>query len=225
MMVFFSPFTFSPNKTIKTRLPWLNCSNDTAKYQYWVLEELLQTFLDEDITALEVGSPYGGAVEVMAKLLKNRGKAYGFDTFEGHPKDLADDPNSFEATCMDGWYKEDKLGIAGLSYDYQRAVLDLEGLSNAILVKGRINEDSFNAIDRIHFAMLDLDLIKPTITAYEAIKDKIVPQGYVFFHDALPPQHLPYINEFVYNKVIPSGLWEVIIEDSGALLTGLRKKG
>lgn len=224
MLVFNSPFSHTPKQEIKTRLHWLNCSNDTAKHQYWVIDELLEAFPNEEITALEIGSPYGGAVEVMATLLKGRGKAFGYDTFDGHPKDLADDPTSLEATCMDAWYHDDNLGRAGLSYEYQRAVLDEEGLDNAILVKGRINEHSFDDIDRIHFAMIDLDLIKPTVVAYNAIKDKFVKGGYLFLHDALPEDHLPMIHEFVYKEIIPSGLWEVIIEDKKALLTGLRRK-
>lgn len=218
-----TPFTYSP-ETVKLHLPWLNGTNDTSKHQYWVIKEIIATFPTEEITALEIGSPYGGAVEAMATLLKGRGKAYGYDTFEGHPKDLSDDINSFEATCMDGWYEENKLGRAGLSYEFQRAVLDDLGLSNAILVKGRINEHSFDDIERIHFAMLDLDLIKPTRVAYEAIKDKFVSGGFLFIHDAFPDTHLPMINDFVYNEVIPSGKWELFIEDSKALLVGLKRK-
>lgn len=209
---------------IETKLPWLNGSNNTAKIQYSTVQQLLLDFPDDEVVTLEVGSPYGGAVEAMAKLLGERGKAYGYDTFEGHPKDLADDPTSLEATCMDPWYHESMLGREGLSYEYQRTVLDQEGLVNAILVKGRINEHSFDDIKKAHFAILDLDLIKPTKIAYEAVKDRIVRGGYLFFHDAIPFNHLPLIHQFVYGEVIPDGRWELVIEDENGLLTGLKRK-
>lgn len=207
---------------ITTKLPWLNSSNDTAKHQYWVVDEVIKIF-KKDITVLEIGSPYGGAVEMMSKILKKKGKAYGYDTFVGHPKDLADDRTSLEAVCMEPWYHQDNLGRAGLDYDFQRKILDEEGLDNAILIKGRIDENSFDNIDKIHFAMMDLDLIKPTIVAYHAIKDKFVKGSFLFFHDAIPADHLPYIHDFVYNDVIPDKRWKVVIKDPKAMLIGLKR--
>lgn len=208
----------------ETKLYWLNKSNATARHQYDIVSNLSEGFPNEKIVALEIGSPYGGAVEMMATVLKNRGTVYGYDTFEGHPKDLADDPHSLEATCMEAWYHHSMLGREGLAYDYQRQVLDSLGLDNAILVKGRINEHSFDDIEKIHFAMLDLDLIKPTRVTYEAIKDKFVKGSYLFIHDALPSDHLPYIHNFVYDEIIPSGLWSVEVEDPQGLLVVLKRK-
>ena len=90
------------NEKITNRLLWLNTCNHTSDFQMKCIDELTQTF-PEPIIALEVGSAYGGGVEMMAKLLKDRGFAYGYDTFEGHPKDLSVDPTSVEAICMDMW--------------------------------------------------------------------------------------------------------------------------
>lgn len=204
------------------KLPWLNSGNDTGKHQIETIKKILKDF-DEEITTLEVGSPYGGAVEVMATMIKGRGTAYGYDTFEGHPKFLADDPTSMEAVCMDPWYHETMLGREGLDYEFQKKVLKELGLTNAILKKGLVDEHSFDDIEKIHFAMLDMDLVKPTIVAYHAIKDKVVKGGYLFFHDALPEDHLPLINKFVYEEVIPSGMWKPVIEDGRAYLVGLKR--
>ena len=204
-------------------LRWLNAGNETGIIQLMVMENLISKFPNEELVGLEIGSAYGGAVETMAGLLKGRGKYYGYDTFEGHPRDLADDINDLEATCMDMWYDDHRFGTNNLSYEYQRRVLDEDGLDNAILVKGRVNKHSFDDIEKIHFAILDLDLIKPTKIAYEAIKDKIVVGGYLFMHDALPEDHLPMINAFVYRQILAENRWKVIAESLPGLLTVLER--
>src|SRR5271157_4190262 len=65
----------------------------------------------ENLIGAEFGVAYGGGVEAIGKVWKNKGIVYGFDTFEGHPKEIATkDPdcnfskNAFAATCMDYWY-------------------------------------------------------------------------------------------------------------------------
>jgi len=202
-------------------LPWMNIGNFGAYIQMAYLEKIKDRF-KKNIIALEIGSAYGGAVEMMAKSLKGKGKAYGYDTFEGHPEDLSDSPKSSEARAMDIWY--DKFGKEKLGYDYQRRVLDNQGLGNAILVKGRVNKHSFDDIEKAHLIMFDMDLIKPTIVAYNALKNKIVRGGYLFFHDALPPNHLPLICKFVYDEVLKDKTLEVDREFISSHLTILEKK-
>lgn len=207
----------------KNSLYWLNGNSNVGIRQDAAISELLNTFKGKHLTALEIGSPYGGAIEFMARKMGKNGTAYGYDTFEGHPKDLADDPMSMEAICMDYWYQDDVIGKYGLSYEYQTKALARLELPNTKLVKGRINEHSFDDIKKIHFAMIDLDLIKPTEVAYNAIKDKVVKGGYLFFHDSTSPTHLPAIYDFVTNRVIPEGIWGVELVEDG-MLTILKKK-
>jgi hypothetical protein len=207
----------------ENKLAWLNMGNQAASIQMALAEEILESFPNTKLIHLEVGSAYGGGVEAMAKLWSYRGLVYGYDTFEGHPKDLADDPKSHEAICMDMWYDDPQFGRKKLAYSYQRKALDEEGLTNAILVKGRINEHSFDDIKEFHMALLDLDLIKPTVIAYNALKDKAVTGGYLLFHDALPEDHLPLIHKFVYNEVLKDPNWIVKGEYPHAYLTILKR--
>ena len=204
----------------RNKLPFLNAGNNTGIYEAQILQYLVGKF-KEKLTILVVGSAYGGEVEFIAKLLYGRCNVYGYDTFIGHPKDLADDPTSLEATCMQVWY--DAFGMKGIEYDYQRKLLDEQELFNAHLIKGRVNEHSFDDIKKAHFVMLDMDLIKPTRVAYHAIKDKIVKGGFLFFHDALPIDHLPLIHQFVYDEVLKDKRWNIVKEDNEANLTVLRR--
>ena len=204
-------------------LHWLNSGNPTGIIQMLTLNNLLEKFPNEELIGLEIGSAYGGGVEVGAKIWKDRGKFYGYDTFCGHPRDLAIDPTNKEAWCMDGWYNDENFGTWRLAYDYQRKILDYQGLDNAILVKGRINEKTFEDFDRIHFAIIDLDMIKPTVQAYMGIKDKIAVGGYLLMHDALPPDHLPLIYKYVYKWILPEGRWKIIAESERGNLVALER--
>ena len=212
----------------KNQLVWLNAGNKAGITQISLCEHLIDDFPDEELIGLEIGSAYGGGVEFMAKCWYGRGRVYGYDTFEGHPKDLADNQKDLDAWCMDGWYKTGvkvpALNIDRLKYDYQREVLDRQMLDNANLVKGRINKNSFDNIKTIHLAMLDLDMIGPTRIAYNAIKDKFVPGGYLLMHDALPPDHLPKIHNFAYNEVLKDGLWRIMFEVPEGHLTVFKRK-
>ena len=200
----------------KNQLVWLNAGNDAGATEIEMVERVLDEFPDEKLTALEVGCAYGGGTEFIAKCWYGRGRVYGYDTFVGHPKDLAASPDDLDATCMDMWYDKGKeipaLHVSRLAYDYQRKVLDDQLLTNAILVKGRVNKHSFDNIKKIHFAMLDLDFDKPMTTAYHAIKDKFVPGGYLMLHDTLPPDHLPKICHLAYNVIAKDGRWSIIKE-------------
>lgn len=205
------------------KLHWLNVGNPTGLIQLLVIGNLLEKFPKDELIGLEIGSAYGGGVEIAAKLWKGRGKFYGYDTFEGHPRDLADDQSDKEAWCMDMWYKDNEFGTEKIKYDYQRKILDEEGLTNAILVKGRVNKHSFDDIKKAHFVMIDMDMIKPTRIAYEAIKDKIVVGGYLMMHDSLPENHLPQIHRYVYEEIIKEGRWKLIKQSYPGLVTVLER--
>jgi hypothetical protein len=212
----------------KNSLMWLNAGNQAGPAEIDLWERLLKEFPDDELTMLKIGSAYGGGVEMCSKLIYGRGKVYGYDTFEGHPRDLADDQTDLEAWCMDMWYEGGKfkpfLSVDRLKYEYQRRILDEQFLYNAILVKGRVNEHSFDDIEKIHFAMLDMDLIKPTVTAYNAIKDKFVPCGYLCMHDTLPPNHLPKIHDFAYDVVLKDGRWHLENELPDGNVTIFKRK-
>lgn len=208
---------------MKTALTWLNSGNKTAEIQLEYLRKTMGAF-SEPIVACEVGSAYGGGAEAMGRLLGDKGTVYGFDTFDGHPKDLADDRTSLEATCMDHWYHPDVLGRTALDITYQQKVLEKEDIHNVILVKGRVHKSSFDFIPKIHFVLMDLDLIKSTEAAYEGVKDKVVSGGYFIMHDSLPPDHLPMIYDFVYNKMLKDGRWYLEKESLQGLCTVMKRK-
>ena len=104
---------------LENKLKWINVSNGTAGYQIKLLEKLMAEFSNDKLVALEVGSAAGGAVEFTAKLWGERGAVYGYDTFEGYPKDLADDQESSEAHAMDIWKEIPGFGKEEISYEYQ----------------------------------------------------------------------------------------------------------
>ena len=203
----------------KNNLAWLNVGNHTAFIQIAALERLMKLF--PYIVALEVGSAYGGAVETMATYLKGRGKVYGYDTFEGHPKDLGLDFK--ESHAMDSWYQDPHFGTDILDYDYQRRILDENGLDNAVLVKGRVNKHSFDDIEEAHLVMIDLDMVNPTKIVYEALKDKIVFGGYLLFHDTVPADHLPLLHNYVYKEVMKDKKWKFHADYPKSYLTILQR--
>ena len=181
----------------------------------------LLTEVNTPLIGAEFGVAYGGGVESIGKLWKGRGIIYGFDTFTGHPKQLAVDLQNFEATCMDCWYQI--FPNNELSYEYQRAELDRQGLDNVILKKGLINKSSCRGIPYLNYALLDLDILTSMKIGYEAVKNKIVEGGYLFFHDVIPRYHLPLLSDWFLNEVMPSALWEIIYQDESNYLVGVKK--
>ena len=130
---------------------------------------LVEQIKDKPLIGSEFGVAWGGGVEAVGKLWKDcGGTIYGFDTFEGMPKQAATAIDSPEATAMDGWYK--KYGTEGLDCDYQRKILDEEGLTNVILKKGLLNSQSLKDIPYLHYVLFDLDLIAPTVLAWTLIR-------------------------------------------------------
>lgn len=171
----------------------------------------LLTEVDTPLIGAEFGIAYGGGVESIGKLWKGRGIIYGFDTFTGHPKQLAVDQQNVEAFCMDAAYAKWPIFFE-LSYEYQRAELDRQKLYNVILKKGLINEHSCDNIPYFNYALLDLDILASMKTGYGLVKDKITKDGYLFFHDVVPDNHLPLLNNWFFNEVMQSGLWKIIGE-------------
>jgi hypothetical protein len=206
-----------PRSSIMTTLKTLNDGNGADKvcdkYEKIVLEEF-----KDNLIGVIMGVPYGGDVERLAKIWGEKGKIYGYDTFEGHPKQLSADVNSFEATCMDFWYSV--LGTEKLKIEYQRAELDKMGLTNTFLVKGLINKDSCKDLDHINYAFIDLDILASMKSGYEAVKDKLVEGGILILHDINNIQTLiPW-----YEKEIKKDpMWEVV-EEYNSLTGVLRKK-
>lgn len=166
----------------------------------------------QDITMVVMGVAYGGILEEIGQLLKNKGVVYGYDTFVGHPKQVAE-PDSRELSCMDDWYS--MYGYDRLSYEFQRAELNAQELSNVVLVKGLIDKSSCKDIDKIHFALLDLDILNSTINGYLACKDKIVKGGYLLIHDAANKDNGLFLYDWVQKTFINNPEWYVeLIDDS-----------
>lgn len=162
-----------------------------------------------DPTLVELGSPYGGGVEQIGNISKGKGHIFAFDTFTGHPKELSYSQKSHEAICMDPQYQ--KYGLDALSYEYQRAELDRQGLSNVILRKGLINDDSMNdaGITEIHYALLDLDMITPMVLAWRLVRPLMQPGGFLCLHDVVPREHIAGLWG-LYQEILASGEYEQI---------------
>lgn len=196
-----------------------------------LVEECMSKF-DGHIYAVEMGVPYGGNVESLGKILKDRGTVYGFDTFEGHPieeiANLCPDTireggtTSRVARCMEYWY--DKYGKENTTYGYIREELDKQGLSNVVLVKGLVTENTdVSFIDHLHYAMIDMDFPLSQWDGYNLLKNKIVPGGYLCMHDMIPIHHIPG-NYEKYRQILAEGLFEIVVEDHDSLLVVLKKK-
>jgi hypothetical protein len=145
---------------------------------------------------VEMGIAWGGGVEDIGKIWKDCGTIYGYDTFEGHPKQLGNETT--ELTALDEWYM--KFGTDTLSYEYQRAELDRQGLDNIVLVKGLINKDSCADIPYLHYALLDLDILESMQIGYEAVKHKLLPGGYLCIHDY---GWMPLLTKWADRELLP----------------------
>jgi hypothetical protein len=207
----------------KTTLKWLNKHNGAAQICYELHKRIMQEF-EGKLYGVVMGSAYGGELEALGTLWKDRGVVYGMDTFTTHPEHLAVDTQSDEARCMDHWYRDDIYGKEALQYDYQRQILDEQGLDNVILVKGEVNKDSCKDIPEIHYALIDMDMIVSMKNGYSALEGKIVKGGYLCLHDVLPDNHLGgYIYNWWYDEVLPKGEWK-IVEEIPASHLGIYRK-
>ena len=136
-----------------------------------------------------------------------------------HPKHLSSNVESFPATCMDWWYVNDEYDVKHLAYDYQRQVLDDQGLDNATLVKGEIHKDSCKDIKEIHLAFMDLDMVESVTMGYEAIKNKMAKGGYLFVHDT---QNIGELGEWKKEVLMKDKNWKSVGEWGRELLVGFR---
>jgi hypothetical protein len=195
-----------------TKLKWLNSVNggDTITYNY--CERLLLMPDDIKLYGAILGSAYGGELEAVGKLWKDRGVIYGFDTFEGHPKHLMPDGEyEFEINCMDAWYSSEEYGTDNLSEEYQRGVLDELGLDNVILKKGLVHEKSLEEIPHLHFAFLDMDIYESMKIGYQAVRDLVLPGHALFIHDAIPSGHIPRVHSLVFDEILnDNNMWELV---------------
>lgn len=196
------------------------------------VERLLSEF-DGHLYGAEMGIAYGGGIQKIGTRWKDRGTVWGFDTFEGHPREVADicpdtimdgGQKSHAANCMDFWYRRGgEFAVDHTAYDYIRGELDKEGLDNVILCKGLITQSTdLWFIPKLHYVLLDLDYPLSMRQAYELVKNKIVPCGYLCLHDVLPEQHLHGLYSF-YQEIIASGLFSVVSEHPECYLAVLKK--
>jgi hypothetical protein len=194
---------FSQNATMKH----LNEENGTNLITQNLARKLMEKFETGTLLGAELGIAYGGGVESIGQIWKGRGVIHGYDTFEGQPKQLSYDSNSYEASCLDKYYEEFGKGEA-LTYDYQRKKLDEQGLDNVILHKGLLNTHSLDDIPYLHYALLDLDLIVSMALGIHLVKDKIVKGGYLCLHDVLPKGHI-FGLWGLYQELVSSNNWKV----------------
>jgi hypothetical protein len=163
----------------------------------------------QDLVAVFMGIAYGGDVEMCARHWKGCGEVYGYDTFEdGHPRYLAKDPDSFEATCMDLSYSI--WGFEELAYKFQRAELDRQQLFNAHLVKGLVEPDSCANLNPIHLVWLDMDLNCSMRNGFLATASRIPKGGYLTLHDVVPRGHIPHNWELFYQELLDRSEWEEV---------------
>lgn len=197
------------------------------------LAEQCKTEFSGELYGAEFGVAYGGGVQNIARIWKDRGTVWGFDTFEGMPKQLAlIDPyvieagglNSRVATCMDVWYNKSEHGLDKCKYDYIRSNLDAQGLTNAILIKGLITEKTdLSFIPKLHYAFIDMDFPLSQWNGYNLVKNKIISGGYLCMHDMLPESHLHGCYE-QYQRILQEKLFDVVAEYPKSHLVILKRK-
>lgn len=197
----------------------------TAKYTSKCLEEF-----DGELIGVEFGVAYGGGIERIGKLWKGRGIVYGFDTFSGHPQEVADvcedtkkdgGKNSHAATCMNPWYNQ--YGMDQLSIEYIRQELNKEGLNNVHLVKGLVSSDTdVSFIPYLNYCLIDLDYPQSMTDAWNLVKNKIVSGGYLCLHDVVPNGHIKGLWER-YQSMLSENLYELVEEVNNSYISVLRK--
>jgi len=209
---------------MNTELVWLNKINGADKIVYEYCERI-KTLPVPHLYGAILGSAYGGELEAIGKLWKDRGTVYGFDTFEGHPKPLVEYHTNVEVTCMDKWYRDDVYGMEKLSTEYQQGVLDKLGLDNVKLRKGLVTPDSCQEIPELHYAFLDMDIYESMRDGYLAVRDKIVPGFCLFIHDATPPTHIPRVSKWLMDEVMGDDghMWTITGEWVSAFLVCLQR--
>jgi hypothetical protein len=206
----------------------LNDTNGASQILLDIVNKTLQEFKN-NIIGVEMGIAYGGGVESIGKMWRKEDLIYGFDTFEGHPKQIAlSDPDcnysldSHAATCMDPWYKQ--FDSRELTIEYQQQQLDQQRLINVKLIKGLITKDTnIDFIPHIHYCLLDLDFVVCMKDAYDLIKNKLVRGSYLCLHDVIPKGHIEGLYEW-YTEIKNCGKYELVGEYPSSFLSVLKTK-
>lgn len=198
----------------------INADNGADKI-FFKYAQIVTDRFQKDLTGVLMGIAYGGEVEKLADMWRGKGFVYGYDTFEDmHPKYLVEPEYPNEAECMDLWYIQE--GVEKLKYSYQRGYLDGKGLTNAFLIKGLVNKDSCKNIDKIHIALLDMDIYHSMRTGFEAVKDKIVVGGYLHIHD-VPNNYLKRLQKWYDDVVLKDKSFKMVEQSEGSYTTILEK--
>lgn len=197
----------------------INATNGAATILTLIHYLIPTLFPDEKITGVEMGVAYGGGIEKLGMRWKGKGEVYGYDTFEGQPKELAWSPECVEAKCMDGIYRH--YGMDRLSVDYIRGELDKKGLSNVHLVKGLVCKNSCSNLKEIHYAFLDMDIYESMQEGYDAVKDKITYGGFLCLHDVCGKGFQTLFP--LYTRIKKDSMWTVVYEGAEDALAVLVK--
>jgi hypothetical protein len=197
-----------------------------TKYLHKAMSEF-----EHNINYAEFGVAYGGGLLSCCHVLSERGFVYGFDTFEGHPKNEvlkckysmeAGGLQSVAATCMDGTYEQGISKKFNYDYDSVNFYLTNHGLNNFELVKGLIDENFVVTQDYFDVALLDLDIPYSMKILYEKIKNKISPGGYLIMHDVNINNKIPGLWQ-LYQEILEENLFEKFEEISENDFVILRK--
>lgn len=186
-----------------------------------MLQRMMAEFAGQKIVIVEMGVAYGGEIEEIGRRLGAAGEVWGYDTFEGQPKQLAESGQALEAWCMDSWYA--KLGRDKLTYEYIRGELDRQGLSNVHLIKGLVHPQSCADLPRIHCAILDLDIPASMEAGWQVVRDRVIPGGYVLIHDVFDGG-IPNLNRWYHDGPRKDPGFEVHDESHAGTLAILRKR-
>lgn len=220
-----SPERVMAYKTATTKN--LNDLNGASLPILGVAGKALSVF-EKDLIGAEFGIAYGGSVKTIGQIWKDKGIIYGFDTFDGHPKEVAlKDPccnfskDSQQAACMDFWY--DRFDNRELTIEYQQNELNKERLSNVRLVKGLIDEKSnIDYIPYLNYALLDLDIPLSMKNVFNLIEPKLVKGAFLCLHDVLPKGHLAGLSEW-YETILASQKFDIVWEYPNSHLAVLQK--
>lgn len=206
-------------KVIQTVLVNLNACSTAASEILYVAERVLKEF-KSDIIGAEFGVAYGGGVEAIGKMWKGKGIIYGFDTFEGQPKHIAEGTRA--ASALDEWCE--KYGKEKLAFGYIQSVLDSQGLNNVKLVKGLITSDTkIDFIPYLDYVLLDLDFPISMRQAYELVKDKMTNGSYLCLHDVIPDGYTDTLFQ-LYLEIKNENLYKVISENPQNNLVILKRE-
>lgn len=199
----------------------LNKFNGADKFLEAVQMGIMEEFPKDFLIGVEMGIAYGGGVESLGIMWKERGLVFGFDTFSGHPKILAISEKHHEATCMDPQYKQ--FGEDKLSFEYQREELNKQGLDNVFLIRGMVTKESGEHLSKIHYCLLDMDMLQSMQSGYAAVENLIVLGGYLCLHDVVGHKLLPELHEWYEQMVKTDKKWEIILERKPEYLAILKR--